>query len=164
MKRNNLKTKPKELAERISISLPSPLARELDRLVVSRGFHNRSQAIREMINQQLSQHAQISGTQVLAGTITLFYDDAKPRLRTRLAEIQRKHINEVISSQHVPLENNHTMEVLLVQGPGDTLRQIADELVSCKGVTTGGLNLTSSVLPPIHGKTDNQGNSDEITA
>lgn len=159
MKSNNDKPSPKVLAERISISLPSPLARGLDELVKTRGFSNRSQAVREMINQQLSLHTQNTGNEVLAGTITLFYDDAKPRLRTRLAKIQRKHIDEVISSQHVQLENDHTMEVLLVQGPAKVLRAIANELVSSKGVTTGGLNLTSSVLPPIHTKSPKRGKS-----
>ncbi len=152
MKSNNIKP-IKTLSERISISLPAPLVQELDKLVQARGFHNRSQAVREMIHQQLSEHAQANGNQVLAGTITLFYNDEKPQLRTKLAGIQREHIQEVISSQHVQLENHHTMEVLLVQGPAETLRRIADELVSCKGVTTGGLNLTSTVMPPLHAKT-----------
>jgi len=156
MKSNTSKA-PKTLSERISISLPAPLVRELDKLVVARGFHNRSQAVREMIHQQLSQHAQSNGNQILAGTITLFYNDVKSQLRTKLAEIQRKHIDEVISSQHIQLENHHTMEVLLVQGPADALRAIADELVSCKGVATGGLNLTSTVLPPLHAKTGSKG-------
>ncbi len=147
------KSKKRELAARTSISLPPQLSRRLDELVVARGFSNRSQALREMIQQQLSRFHQEDGDQVMAGTITIFYDESNARLRARLQEIQRKHIDEVISSQHVLLENNHTMEVLLVQGPAGTLREIADALVACKGVSTGGLNLSASVLPPIHAKT-----------
>ena len=144
--------KKKNLAERISISLPGPLARRLDDLVEARGFANRSQAIRKMITTQLNQVLAESGSEIMAGTITIFYDETKPNLRQKLAQIQRDHIDEVISSQHVLLENNHTMEVLLVQGPARRLHEIADELVHCKGVTTGGLNLSSTVLPPIHVK------------
>jgi CopG family transcriptional regulator, nickel-responsive regulator len=150
-----MKAKPtkKELAARTSISLPPELSRRLDEWVAARGFENRSQALREMIHGQLSRFHQEDGDQVMAGTITIFYDESNARLRSRLQAIQREHINEVISSQHVLLENNHTMEVLLVQGPANTLRAIADALVSCKGVSTGGLNLSTSVLPPIHAKT-----------
>lgn len=141
-----------EPAIRISISLPPSLATQLDRLVEARGFGNRSQAVREMIHGQLARYARESGQQVMAGTITIFYDESKPQLRNHLAEIQRRHLDEVISSQHVLLEGTQTMEVLVVQGPADTLQAIADELVSCKGVTTGGLSLSHSILPPIHAK------------
>ena len=140
----------RELVERISISLPPPLARRLDELVEVRGFENRSQAIREMINRQVSAHHEREGDQVMAGTITIFYDESKPALPRRLAQVQRRFIDEVISSQHVLLVYEHTMEVLLVQGPARVLHQIVDELVSCKGVTTGGLTLSTTVLPPIH--------------
>jgi CopG family nickel-responsive transcriptional regulator len=137
---------------RTSISLPLQLYKQLDALVEARGFRNRSQALREMIHQQLARFSRENGDDIMAGTITLFYDESKANLSTRLSAIQRKHIDEVISSQHVQLENNHTMEVLVVQGPARKLQIIADELVSCKGVTTGGLNLSNIVLPPIHTK------------
>lgn len=151
------KTPPKNQTIRTSISLPQKLYDQLDELVATRGFRNRSQALREMIHQQLGRYAIEDGNQVMAGTITLFYDESKAHLRSKLAKIQRKHINEVISSQHVLLEDNHTMEVLLVQGPSGILREISDELVSCKGVTTGGLNLSSTVLPPIHSRSKSVG-------
>ncbi len=144
----------KDLAIRTSISLPRELIQQLDRMVEARGFRNRSQALREMIHSQLARYGRENGDQVMAGTITIFYDESKPQLRSRLAQIQRKHIDEVISSQHVLLEGTHTMEVLLVQGPAATLQSISDQLVSCKGVSTGGLNLSPVLLPPIHAKGD----------
>jgi CopG family nickel-responsive transcriptional regulator len=39
---------------------------------------------------------------------------------------------------------------LLVQGPGFRLKRIADELITCKGVKHGYLNVTSTKLPPIY--------------
>jgi len=143
-------------AIRTSISLPRELATHLDRLVAARGFRNRSQAIREMIHGQLARYAREAGNQIMAGTITIFYDESKPNLRNRLAQIQREHLDEVISSQHVFLEGTNTMEVLVVQGPAGKLQEIANELVSCKGVTTGGLNLSHSILPPVHAKGDEE--------
>lgn len=145
-------TARKEGVQRISISLPAALARQLDALVQQRGFRNRSQAVSEMIHQEIDRRHLRDENVIMAGTITLFYQEGKASLTHRLAAIQRSHIDEVISSQHVLLENNHTMEVLLVQGPAKKLNAIADELVSCKGVTTGGLNLSTAVLPPIYKK------------
>lgn len=139
--------------KRISVSLPPAVFDELDRLVVSRGFENRSQAISEMIHQSLTDHYQEHGDRVMAGTITLFYDESKPGLLQALAEIERSHIAEVISKQHVLLEDNHTMEVILVQGPASRLKAIADELITCKGVRSGKLTISSALIPPIHGRT-----------
>lgn len=142
----------KEGIQRISISLRKSIFKALDTLVVQRGFENRSQAVAEMINQSVIDFNAECGDQVMAGTITLFYDEAKVGLLEQLSEIQRKHINEVISSQHVLLENDHTMEVLLVQGPAIRLKAITDELITCKGVKSGRLALTSTILPPLHSK------------
>ena len=103
-----------------------------------------------MISEQLVSHQQELGKGVMAGTITLIYDHAKAGLAARLLSIQHKWLKEVISSQRVHLENHHSLEVLLVQGPGYRLKQIAAELIACKGVKHGYLTVTSTILPPIH--------------
>ena len=48
---------------------------------------------------------------------------------------------------HVHLEHNHYLEVLLVQGQADELRKLTDELVTCRGVKNGKLNLTAARHP-----------------
>ncbi len=142
---------PKKLnASRISISLPGTLFDELDAMVMARGYASRSEAISKMIREQLVQHQQQLGRQIMAGTITLIYDHAKSGLQSRLMKIQHQYLKEIISSQHVHLEQHHSLEVLLVQGPGYRLKRIADELITCRGVKHGYLNVTSTILPPIY--------------
>ncbi len=136
--------------QRISISLPDAVYRELDEMIAERGIESRSKLIAELITQAVTEHQEDKGDQIMAGAITLIYDEAKGQLLQRLAEIERQHIDEVISSLHVQLENNHRMEVILVQGPAAKLRQIADRLVGSKGVRTGRLTLTSIIMPPLH--------------
>jgi CopG family nickel-responsive transcriptional regulator len=86
----------------------------------------------------------------MAGTITIVYDESKGSLLQRLAELERNFIDEVISSLHVQLQDNHRIEVLLVQGPANQLKKIADKLMAIKGVKTGKLTLTSMIIPPLH--------------
>lgn len=143
---------PKKLATRLSISLPQKLAQALDEMVDQRGFHNRSQAIAEMIQQSLIHHQQDNDSSIMAGTITLIYDSTKRDLLQKLTNIQHEHIEEVISSQHVFLEGQYIMEVILVQGPVKQLRHITDRMVTCKGVSSGGLTLTSKILPQLHSR------------
>ena len=146
------KKEPKSLAQRISISLPARLASALDEMVNERGFQNRSQAVAEMIEQTLVEHKQQDGATVMAGTITLFYDSGKSGLLQELAKIEREHLEECISSQHVLLEGQYIMEVVLVQGPVQNLRALTNEMLACKGVSSGGLTLTSKLIPQVHGR------------
>lgn len=140
----------RERVTRISVSLPESVFRELDRMVEERGLENRSKAIAQMITEQAIEHEQEGGDRLMAGTITLIYDESRGNLLARLAELQRKHIDEVISSLHVQLEHNHRMEVVLVQGPAGKLQRIADQLFACTGVVTGKLTVTSMIIPPLH--------------
>ena len=134
---------------RFSVSLPSDLLDELDDMVAQRKFPNRSHAIAEMAREQLLQHGQELGTQRMAGTITLVYDYRKRNLQRRLADIQHKNFLMVVTSMHVHLEHHHYLEVLLVQGPARALRELADTLAACKGVTHARLNLTATAMPPL---------------
>jgi CopG family nickel-responsive transcriptional regulator len=138
------------LVSRVSISLPPPLLTELDRMVESRGYESRSQAIGEMVNYQLSEHKRTLGNEVMVGTITLLYDRLTRDLQKKLADLQFKHINEVISSLHVHLSEDQLMEVILVQGPAAKLQAIANELTTLRGIVTGRLQLLAAVIPPVH--------------
>ncbi|HZP61715.1 MAG TPA: nickel-responsive transcriptional regulator NikR [Opitutaceae bacterium] len=140
---------PHEKVARFSISLPGGLAAQLDRMVSTRGFKNRSQAIAEMVRTQLSEREVESGAGSTAGTISLVYDYRKRNLQTTLSAIQHKYYLLIVSSMHVHLEHHHYLEVLLVQGPPKQVRQLADELITCKGVRHGKLHLTAVGIPPL---------------
>ena len=135
---------------RFSISLPPPLLTELDRMVESRGYESRSQAIGEMVNYQLIEHKRTLGNEVMVGTITLLYDRLTRDLQKKLADLQYKHIDEVISSLHVHLTEDQLMEVILVQGPAAKLQAVANEMVTLRGIITGRLQLLAAAIPPVH--------------
>ena len=144
---DSTKTKP---VDRISISLPEDLHAELDLMVAERGFESRSQAIKDMLRQHLVEHKVQTGKQVMVGTITLLYNNASSGLQKTLADLQYQYVNEVISSLHVHLMDNQTMEVILVQGPVQLLQSIANAMITQRGVITGKLQLVSALMPPLH--------------
>jgi CopG family transcriptional regulator, nickel-responsive regulator len=147
-KRNNGSSEGK--VQRISVSLPESVFSELDQLVAERGWESRSQAIAVMVTQAALEHREDKGDTLMAGTITIVYDESKGNLLQRLAELERRYLDEVISSLHVQLENDHRIEVLLVQGPVRELQDIANQLLALKGVKTGRLTLTTMLMPPLH--------------
>jgi CopG family transcriptional regulator, nickel-responsive regulator len=141
---------PGHLVRRVSISLPPRLLTELDLLVESRGYDSRSQAIGDMVYGQLTEHRRKLGKNVMAGTITLLYDRSTRGLQEKLANIQYRHIDEVLSSLHVHLAEDQLFEVILVQGPADALQGIADAMITLRGIITGRLQLLAALLPPLH--------------
>ncbi len=135
---------------RISISLPPELLSELDGMVQGRGYGSRSQAIGDMVNYQLAEHKRTLGNEVMAGTLTLLYDRSVRALQKKLADTQFRYIDEVISSLHVHLTENQMLEIVLVQGPAVRLQDIANEMISLRGVITGRLQLLAAIIPPLH--------------
>jgi CopG family nickel-responsive transcriptional regulator len=135
---------------RISMSLPETLLCDLDRMVEERGFDSRSQAIADVLYQSLVEHKSDVGQDVMVGVVTLFYDNSVTGLQKQLADLQFRHIAEVISSLHVHLMHNQTMEVILVQGPAQKLRVIADEMTSRRGVISGKMHLIAALIPQLH--------------
>ena len=140
----------KEKLSRISISLCDNLLTEFDKMVVEREYDSRSQAIADILHQQINAHREEVGHDVMAGTINLVYDHSVPNLQKKLADIQHNYIDEVISCLNVNLENAKTMSVVLVQGPGDRLKMIANEMISKRGVITGQLLLSTAIIPQVH--------------
>jgi CopG family nickel-responsive transcriptional regulator len=135
---------------RISISLPRGLLADLDGMVGKRGFESRSQAVNDMVHRGLMEHKHQLGDEIMVGTVTLFYDNSITGLQKALADLQFRYIDEVISSLHVHLMHNQTMEVILVQGPARVLQAIADEMTSRRGVISGKVHLVAALIPQLH--------------
>lgn len=144
------KNRRTDTVQRISISLPDDVFRSLDEMVQERGLENRSKAIAEMIRHFAEKRKEIDGDPVMAGMISLIYDEEKGRLVQRLFELERQFLDEVISSMHVQLEDNHRMEVLIVQGPVHVLQEITDRILACHGVKSCKLTLSDIIIPQVH--------------
>lgn len=136
---------------RLSMSLPAELLRQLDMMVDERGLPSRSQLIAELIRHALAEHeAHTRPDEMLAGTITIVYRGDRGRVRHQLAQTQADYLKEVISSQHVFLEDDQSLEVLLVQGPALLLKELCDALRRVRGVQQLQLVTTTALLPPLY--------------
>jgi CopG family nickel-responsive transcriptional regulator len=150
---NAMPRKPLDTAiARLSISLPEALLRQLDAMVGRRALPNRSQVVAEMIRHELAEQRIGDAGAVLAGTVTLIYRSDRGRVRQALARTQSDFVKEVISSQHVFLENDQSLEVLLVQGSAARLQRLCDGLRKIRGVLQARLVTTTALLPPLHAR------------
>ncbi|MEE4206514.1 MAG: nickel-responsive transcriptional regulator NikR [Erythrobacter sp.] len=150
---------PTSLA-RLSMSLPAELLQQLDAMVEERALPSRSQLIAQLIRDALAEHeAEFRPEEMLAGTVTLVYSAGYGNVRQQLAETQLDYLKEVISSQHVFLEDDQSLEVLLVQGPAQRLEDLCDALRCVRGVRQLKLVTTTALLPPLHEQDEATGSS-----
>jgi CopG family transcriptional regulator, nickel-responsive regulator len=141
---------PDHLA-RLSMSLPASLLDAFDRMVGDRGLPSRSSAMTELIRGAVADHAErMRPDDVVAGTVTLVYASDSGTVRHRVAQKQREFLKEVISSQHVFLESDQSLEVLLVQGPPAQLDELCDAFRRIRGMYQVKLVTTAALLPQLY--------------
>jgi CopG family nickel-responsive transcriptional regulator len=128
---------------RVSISLESALLAAFDRSNATKGYANRSEAIRDLIRDRLirEEAERVDGEQV--AVVTLVYDHHARELAARLIDKQHHHHELVVSSLHVHLGERHCLEVSVLRGPSEQVRHLGDELIATKGVLHGEICLTS---------------------
>ena len=129
---------------RFGVSIDENLLKKFDALIMKRGYNNRSEAIRDMIRNQLVETSWSSGEEEVAGTITLVYDHHVRGLSDMLTEIQHNYYQLILSTMHLHLDHHHCLEVLAVQGKAVEVRKVAESLISVKGVKHGRLTITST--------------------
>ena len=120
---------------RLSISLPARLFSQLDAMVAEREVANRSAMIAELIRAELAAHsARERPESELAGTVTLIYRADSGRVRHTLAQTQQDYRAEIVSSQHMFLADDQSLEVLLVRGRAERLHALCDDLRKIRGI------------------------------
>ncbi len=128
---------------RFGISIESVLLKSFDRLIARKGYHNRSEAIRDLIRDRLVREEWRVGEKEMVGTITLVYDHHTRELPDHLTHLQHNHYKLIISSLHVHMDVHNCLEVLVVKGKANQIRKLADHLIGTRGVKHGKLTLTT---------------------
>ena len=123
---------------------PELLAR-LDELATA--GRTRSKVIRDLLREYLARADLKSGKGPAVGVLTYIYNHDQPDLAHRLMEVQHGHHAEVVSATHVHLDRRDCLEVLILRGPADRLRRLADRLLALRGVRQGQLTLTPARCP-----------------
>ena len=131
-------------AARLSLSLPNGLAAELDQLVAAKGAASRSALVADLVREAVTEHRSRRGKQEIAGAITLVYDHHARNLQAKLTDLQHDAEALIVSVMHVHLSHHDCLEVLVVRGPADRVRDLADRLAAVRGVKHGKLTITTT--------------------
>jgi CopG family nickel-responsive transcriptional regulator len=128
---------------RFGISLDRELIEAFDRHIKAQGYQSRSEAIRDLIREELLRKTRMEGG-LVAGAIVMTYDHHKRELVNRLIDIQHDFHDLIISTQHVHLDHENCLEVIAVKGNAPEIEKLSSALKVLVGVKHLDLSLSSA--------------------
>jgi CopG family transcriptional regulator, nickel-responsive regulator len=128
---------------RTGVSLEEDLLKKFDELIGKNGYHNRSEAIRDLIRERLVAR-ESDENKMVVGTLTFIYDHHRPNLTERLVAAQHDAGGNVLAATHVHLDHHNCLEVIIMKGRGGDLRDLANSILSLRGVKHGQLVITTT--------------------
>jgi CopG family nickel-responsive transcriptional regulator len=139
--------------ERFTISLDESLAEEFDRLAETRGYQNRSEAIRDLLRREVEQARQRQGEAGhCVANLSYVYNHHERDLAERLTGLQHGHHDLTVATMHAHLDHDNCLESVILKGPVQEVRRFADALIAERGVRHGQINVVSvSVAEGRHG-------------
>ena len=129
--------------ERLGVSMEAELQAAFDKRIKQAGYRNRSEAIRDIVRDYLVEQQIQRATAHVIGTVTLMYDHHARELEKRLTDLQHDHHDAIRCSTHVHLDAHNCVEVVVLSGSSATVREIAENLISTRGVKHGKLVMTA---------------------
>jgi CopG family nickel-responsive transcriptional regulator len=128
---------------RFSVSLEKRLLEKFDRHIQRRHYPTRSKAIGDLIREELVREEWLEGGEV-AGVITLVYNPHKRELLNKLTELQHSFHSLIISSQHVHLDEDNCLEIIIVRGETKKVEILSNKLKAIKGIKHSSLTMTTT--------------------
>jgi CopG family nickel-responsive transcriptional regulator len=128
---------------RFGVSLEKELLDKFDKLINKKNYPNRSVAFRDLIRQELIKKEWLGGKEI-AGAITLVYNHHKRELVNHLTDIQHDFSKVIISTQHIHLDHDNCLEIIVVKGKPREAQRLTDTLKSVKGVKHGTLSMSTT--------------------
>ncbi|MCX5852573.1 MAG: nickel-responsive transcriptional regulator NikR [Deltaproteobacteria bacterium] len=128
---------------RFGVSLEKTLLDRFDTLIRKKKYTNRSEALRDLIRKEFVMKEWGDDREV-AGAITYIYDHHKRDVLTTIIDIQHDFQKLIISTQHIHLDHDNCLEVVVVRGIAREIETLADMLTAVKGVRHGTLSMSST--------------------
>ena len=124
--------------ERVTISMSDEFAAELSAFMDSAGYANRSEALRDLARLGL-QHARLTSDESgeCFATLSYVFNHHTRELPKRLtgAHHDRHHLH--VATMHVHLDHENCLEVAVLRGKAEAVRDFAKAVIAERGVTHG---------------------------
>jgi CopG family nickel-responsive transcriptional regulator len=121
---------------RFGVAMESSLVEQIDALAAARGC-NRSELLRDIARAETSRTALADRVPAFAA-VTLVYNHHVRELSERLTSLQHDLGEQVRATMHVHLDPEHCLEVVVMRGRSDELKEITGRMLGTRGVIQGG--------------------------
>ncbi len=121
---------------RFGVSMDRDLLRRFDEHIQMKGYSNRSEALRDLVRQMISEEEQESEDMIF-GVIMYVYDHHRRDLDAELTGYQHRHTDSIVFSNHIHIDHDLCLEIVVVKNQSRIIREIADNIFSRKGVKLG---------------------------
>ncbi|MBI3828073.1 MAG: ribbon-helix-helix protein, CopG family [Planctomycetes bacterium] len=138
MKREAKRVKSDGDLVRFGISIPRALIEKFDALMDEKELGNRSEAIRELIRERLSQESWSAGRDAQPATLTLVVENKSESIR-RIQEARRELGSVVLAVLQARASDREEIFIFVLRGPGFQLKQHAERLMNLRGILVGKL-------------------------
>ena len=146
---------------RFSVSLEADLLERFDRFCEECKIATRSEAIRQLLNEKLTNVSWAEDASHAAGTLTLVFDHHRHKLVEQMLEVQHRHTDLIVSTTHIHLDQDMCLEVIVLRGRAMEIQKVAAELQGLKGIAQGKLVLARADHSHGHGRHSHGGHSHE---
>ena len=128
--------------QRTTITLDEELVERLDDFMRTRGYANRSEAIRDLVRGGLEGAVLRSEPHAhCVGAAVYVYDHEARDLSRRLTREAHANHDLVLATLHVHLDHDSCMEVTMLRGTAGEVMAFADQVTAQRGVRHGQLVL-----------------------
>ncbi len=128
--------------ERFTISLEDALAKQFDELVEQCGYQNRSEAVRDLLRNKLTEvNLKTDKAPFCVASLSYVYDHGSRDLAERLILLQHEFHDVVVVTTHVHLDHDNCLETTLLRGATETVNRFAEAIMTERGVRHGKINV-----------------------
>lgn len=119
---------------RIGVSLEPELLKAFDESISKKGYVSRSEALRDLVRDSLSENTWKNDDTEMIGVIIAVIDLRVTNVLDKVDSIYRSHSSVFSYSSSVPVDNFSKMDVIVASGKLHELRDLLGDLTSIKGV------------------------------
>jgi CopG family nickel-responsive transcriptional regulator len=127
---------------RFGVSLEDDLLKKFDRHIKRHKYTNRSEAIRDLIRDELVKKEWTENKEV-TGAITLVYDHHTRELVTKVLDVQHDYHACILSTQHIHLDHHNCFEIIVTKGKSKEIEELFQKLKSIKSVKHAGFMMAT---------------------
>lgn len=129
---------------RFGVAMDRALLAAFDERIAARGYENRSEALRDLVREDLAKDAWDRGGEV-AATLTVVHEG---RGRDPLSELEEAAARAVLGTMRLPLPRGRALTVTALSGSAAELTGLAGRIGGARGVLSCELTLAAGASEP----------------